>query len=267
MKDNRLEEEFDEYFKGVNISDDITADAKKFVTPKRKIMPKFVKFASIAASIVLVFAVSLTVILKTDFNNASPGNDSSVGDNSPSAPDNNLAGNGSHGGDSDSSANDGESSSSGDAVRFRFYSDSDLTQRDENAYSLSSIDSSLKLIENFAFADNASVESCTGGYNKDNKLVLVRAKINVLSGLNRDETTVFIEFTDKNLIYEELADYYEGNIRRYAGAEYYLTRTIAENGEPEFKLHILYKGVKYYFNVQSSDERAYEKYLQLVTRK
>ena len=262
MKDNRLEKEFDEYFKGVNIPDDITADAKKLVTPKRRVMPKFVKFASIAASIVLVFAVSLTVILNADFNKASSDSDPSAGPNdynppSSSSPDNE---------DMDGSGGSLDSDSSSGGAKFAFYTDSDLTQKDESAYSLSSLDSSLKFIENLALANNASVESCSAGYNRSDKLVLVRAKVNILSGLNRDETTVYVEFTDKHLIYEELAEYYEGKIRYYYGAQYYLTRTVAENGEPEFKLHILYNGVKYYFNVHSSDEYAYEKYLDLIVK-
>ena len=245
MKDNRLEKEFEEYFKGVNIPDDITADAKRYVKPRRSIMPKIVKFASIAASIVLVFAVALTVIFKSDFNKA----EQSDGAGSPSAGAPDLEGN---------------SPSAGGA--FEFYTDGDLTQMDVNAYSLSSLSSSLKFIENFALADNASVESCKAGYNTNDKLVLVKARVNISNGLNRDETTVFVEFTEENLVYGELADYYKGAIYYYNGAEYFLTATVAENGEPEFKLHILYKGVKYYFNVHSSDKKAYEKYLKLIIK-
>ena len=150
MKDNRLEEEFDEYFKGVNIPDDITADAKKCVTPRRKVMPKFVKFASIAASFVLVFAVALTVIFKNDFKKGSSnGGDASVDNTRPDAPDSSAPGTP----DSDDQFSGGsEGNSSGGAVRFKLYTDSDLINRDENVYSLSSLDSSLKLIENFALA-------------------------------------------------------------------------------------------------------------------
>ena len=248
MKDNRLENEFEEYFKGVNISSDITADAKaSMAKPKRRIWPQIAKFASIAASIVLVFAVSLTVILKLDFNKASPGN-TAGGGNEADAPDT-----------GDTAPGD---SSSG-AVDFVFYTDSDLEKSDANAHSISKLDSSLKIIENFALASNASVESCKTAY-KDDKLALVIAKVNILSGLNRDETTIFVEFTEKNSVYGELADYYETSIRYYRGTEYYLTKTYGENGEPEFRLHISYGGVKYYFSVHSSDERAYEKYLDMV---
>ena len=261
MKDKKLEEEFDEYFKGVNISADITADAKKSVKAKRNIMPKIVKFASIAASIVLVFAVSLAVILRTDFNKVSDNNPSSgnTSDNEGDIPDNS----GKPGGETNApEAPDGSSSG---AVRFEFYTDDDLEESGRDAFSISSLDPALKIIENFALADNASVETCTAGY-MDGELALVKAKISLRDGLTRDETTVFVEFTDKNLVYGELADYYDGEIYSYRGAKFYLTETIGENGEPEFKLHVLYKGLKYYFNVHSSDERAYEKYLSLVVK-
>ena len=249
MKDERLEKEFDEYFKGLNISDDITADAKKSVEVKRRTMPKFLKFASIAASIVLVFAVSLAVIFNSDFNKASfDGNSSSNESNAPGG-----------------SAPDHEDPSCGDSGRFELYTDSDLVQSDISAYTLSSLDKSLKFIENFAVADNASVNTCKAGY-RDGKLALVKAEVNISSGLSRDETTVYVEFTDSNTVYSELAEYYDGYTYYYYGAQYYLTRTTAENGEPEFKLHILHRGVKYYFNVHSSDFRAYEKYLDLIVK-
>lgn len=246
MKDDRLEKEFDEYFKGLNIQSDIIADAKATVKPKREILPKIMKFVSIAASGVLVFAVALTVMVKTGFNGVFQGNNVS---GAGSAPDTHPG----DGGDND-------------APRFELYTDSDLVQSNQNAYSISALNSSLKFIENLAYAYNSSVESCTAGY-KDGKLALVTAEVSILSGLNRDDTTVFVEFTDEKLIYNGLADYYDGNLFNYYGAQYYLTSTTAENGEPEYKLHISYSGVKYYFSVRSTDIYACKKYLNLVTAK
>lgn len=237
MKDKNLQKEFEEYFKGVNISDDITADAKAQVKPKRIIMPKIVKFASIAASIVLVFAVTLTLIFSSDFKKTYPNDE--MPNSGAAAP--------------DSSA-------------FKFYTDSDLTQYNQNAYSISSLNYSLHFIENIAYAQNATVENCKAGY-RSGKLALVTAEVSIVNGLNRDDTTVFVEFTDEKLIYDELADYYDGKAYNYFGAQYFLTETTDENGEPQFKLHILYDGVKYYFSVRSSDLKAYEKYLNMVTEK
>ena len=258
MKDDRLEKQFEEYFKGVNISDDITADAKASVSPRRRIMPKIVKFASIAASIVLVFAVAISIIFRNDFNKGSSVGNSS-GDSSPSAPESP-----SEPGDSDPPAG-GAPDFEGDS-RFVLYADSDINRVEVSAYSLTSLDTSLKLIENFALADNADVTACNAGY-MGGKLALVEASVSLLNGFIRDETTIFVEFTESRLVYDGVADYYDGKLNYYYGAQYYLTSITGENGEPEFKLHILYKGVKYYFNVRSSDRYAYEKYLNLVTGK
>lgn len=238
MKDNRLEKEFEDYFKGVNIKNDITADAKKAMAekPKRRIWPQIAKYASIAASIVLVFSLALTITLKTDFNRLFNFGGSGV--NKPDA-----------------------------AAQFQTYTDSDLQKQDLNAYSLASLNSSLKLIEDFAHAKNASVTSCEAAYTVDKKLALVIAEVHLLNGLNRDETSIFIEFTDQKAVYSELTGYYDGKENTYKGAEYYLTATTAQNGEPEFRLHISYGGVKYYFKVQSTDRKAYEKYLKMVTGK
>ena len=245
MKDERLEKEFEKYFDGVNISDDILADAKASVKPKRKTMPKIIKYVSIAASIVLSFTVAIAVMFKSGFIETAPNNGTLNGGNSSSP-----------------TPGDGESGDSS----FVLYTDSDLVQSYQSAYSISSINSSLKFIENFAYAYNATVETCQAGY-LDEKLALVTAEVSVLNGLYRDETTVYVEFTDANRIYNGLADYYDGKVYRYYGAQYYLTKTTAQNGEPEYKLHISYRGVKYYFSVHSSDYSAYEKYLDLVIGK
>ena len=45
MKDQRLEKEFEEYFKGINTPDDITEGAKKYVKPKNKFFHFFLPWA------------------------------------------------------------------------------------------------------------------------------------------------------------------------------------------------------------------------------
>ena len=252
MKDDRLEKEFDEYFKGANISNDIIADAKKSVKPRRRILPHILKFASVAASIVLVFSVVITVMTRVDLSGLFPdGGMSNAGNSSGSLP---------HDPDAEGDAKPD------DTPRFELYTDSDLVQSYQSAYSIATLNSSLKFIETLAYGYNSTVETCKAAY-KDGKLALVTAEVSILSGLNRDETTVFVEFTGGNLIYAELADYYDGKIYKYYDAQYYLTATTAENGEPEYKLHVLFRGVKYYFSVRSSDESAYKKYLIIVTGK
>lgn len=255
MKDDRLEKEFDEYFKGVSTTNDVTADAKKFVK-KRKVMPKFVKFASIAASFVLVFAVALTVILKSDFISSSKKG--AVGDNA-SAP-------GSSMGDSDASSKPGSPDysdgdrdpSSGETEGFKYYTDADLEKRDASLDD-TALPSSLNFIKNFV-KSGGTVDNCIASY-LDGELTLFTAKLDMQiidKGVYTHETDIFVEF-NKNLIYDELADYYNGQINYDNGTKYYLKK----NGE-ESKLVILYGGVKYYFNIRSDDENAYAKYLQWI---
>ena len=268
MKDNRLENEFEEYFHGVNIPNDITADAKKSVKPKSTVLPKVVKFASIAASIVLVFAISLTVMFsanskKSSGNMASGGSapsspdfgpsggagseypDYSDGDNErdPSAPD-----------DSDPSA--GESSGS---ASLKIYTDSDITENDETVSALSSLHSSLKFIEDFAAADGTGVENCKSAY-MDGKLAFVKAQIAIPDA--NEQTAVYVEFTDKNVVYSELADYYDGDIHYYENVRYYLSKGTGG----ACRLLILQGGIKYYFEILSSDENAYKEYLKLIIK-
>lgn len=234
MKDDKLEKEFEEYFKGVNTPDNITGDAKKYVRTEKRAMPKFLKFASVAASFLLVFALSLTVILKTDLFKKTDG------------------------------STDSDASPPSESI-FRFYSDSELESRNADAYSVSSLDKSLIFLQNLAVADNAQVSGCKAGY-KDGKLFLVEADSELRYGLNRDRTKIYVEFTEENLVYSELKDYYGGSKYYFNGAEYYLTEQTGENGEPEFKLHISYNGVKYYFFISSPDEEAYIKYLYLIVK-
>lgn len=255
MKDDKLEKEFDEYFKGVSCSNDITADAKKSVKPKRRIMPKFAKFASIAASFVLVFAVALTIILKNDFKNKSSDKEMSGGNDMSQAP--------SSGNNADSKPGtrpdepDGDNSS-GEVDSFKYYTDADLTQTTVSSENISSLSPSLKFIEQFGNAENASVRTCKAGYIGE-KLALVTAEVDIKIGIYSDKTDIFVEFTDTHTVYRELADYYNGQIHYDNGTKYYLTK----NGE-ESKLVILYGKVKYYFNIRSDDENAYAKYLQWI---
>lgn len=228
MKDDRLEKEFEEYFKGASAPDDITRDAKKYVKPKYAFMPKFVKFASIAASFIVVCALALTFILRNNRVD-SPSDDAAI---PPSVV---------------------------------YYTDTDLETKAASAYSASRLDPSLKFIQNFALASNADVEKFSAGY-KDGKLTLVKAEVNILNGLSRDDTEIYVEYTDKNHVYFPLSDYSGGERHSYRGAEYYLTANTCENGEPEYKLHVLYGGVKFYFSVRSSDTKAYAKYLNMVIK-
>ncbi len=229
MKDERLEQEFGEYFKGVETPDNITEKAKKQASVKRTATRGYLKYLSIAASSVLVCAVALALIFnsRTNFN---------AGTEAPDPP--------------QSGSTDGT------------YADSDLVWESENAYAVSYLDPALALIENFAYADNARVSACNAAY-LDGELAAVYAEITYLATA-RDDTEIVVEFTDDQLVYEPMTEYLSGTVHYYNGYEYYLTAYTAENGEPGFKLYVSVGGVKYYFNVRSSDEESYIKYLKLI---
>ena len=216
MKDQRLEKKFEEYFKGINTPDDITEGAKKYVKPKKKFLPWFLKLAPVAASLAIVCAVTITFAVR--------------GADRPTAP------------------------------AYTFYTDAEL-QKTENT----DLFSLVPFLKNFEFADNAIIKGYEISYNASG-LALVKADVSVQNGLHRDDTEIYVEFTEPNLIYYGLAEYYDGAAESYRGAEYYLTRGIADNGEPEYKLQTNFNGVKYYFCVTSTEENAHIKYLEMVTK-
>lgn len=230
MKDKRLEKEFDEYFKGVSTPDNITADAKKYVKPKSSFMPKFLKLASVMASCILV--VTLSVIIVMNRQTVTPP----TADNQPPAD---------------------------ESAAPSVYYESELTAKDADAYALSE-NARLKLITKLAHSGNTRVYDCVSYYSGE-ELVLFGAKVDMLYSLTRYDANVYIEFaTDK--VYEPLKDYTKSEKKVYRGAEYYVNETVADNGEPQFKLCVTYKGVKYYFDIISTDSQAYIKYLEFVVK-
>lgn len=233
MKDEKLEKQFEEYFHGVKIPDDITADAKKHVKSKSTVMPTFLKFASVAASFVLVLTATLLIVFNT--RSAPPVNDD---------------------------LNGGDASNG--VVPFIPYGDEQLSFSRADAYTISEINPSLKFIGAWAF-DGGSVENCSAGY-LNGELALVKAEVSLIYGFSRHDTEVFVEFTDENTVYSPLKDYADGIKGNYKGVDYYTTSETAENGEPMYKLHFTYNRIKYYFNIASLDEYAYFKYLQTIIK-
>ncbi len=230
MKDKRLEEQFKEYFDGVEIPElpnNIVADAKKSVKRRESKLPRFAKIASIAASFVLVFAVAAVLIARTDF--------SAIGSDGA-----------------------GGSSSDGSVLT---YNVSELRFDEENAYSLSAVDKSLKFIENLAYTPNAEVKRAVTSHFADEKTAFAYAEVTLVAGARYD-AQIFVEYAEET--FEPLKGYSGGAAENYRGINYYLTKETAENGELVNKLLVVKGGVKYYFNVQSSDENAYIKCIELL---
>lgn len=233
MKDKRLDEQFKEYFKGVEIPElpnNIVADAKKSVKRRNSTLPRFAKIASIAASFVLVFAVAAVLIARADFSAMQPD-----------------------------LPNQGGASSAPDAYTYTY---SELRFDEENAYNLSKVDKSLTFIENLAYKPNADVTGAyTSHFKEDNETAFAYAEITLIAGARYD-AKVFVEYSEQT--FEPLKDYADGIAGTYRGVSYRLTRETAENGEPVNKLYIKNGEVKYYFTVQSSDENSYQKCIDML---
>lgn len=237
MKDDRLEKEFGEYFKGLTPPERITDAAKAAASEKKRAKtPSYVKFICVAASFVVCFLVAFSVLVTSLMG-------SFLKDSS----------------ESPSGSTSGADASSGEDENNTVQSYTAYESVD--AYHAAQLHPSLKIIETLAYASNAQVLSCTAYYLEE-QLAMVDAEVSLLNDGVRDDTQMVFEFSEE--IYEPLADYHMGDVGYYSGAVYYLTEETAENGEPLFKLYVEYGGVKYYVRVQSSDEESYFKYLDMI---
>lgn len=223
MKNDNLERQFNEYFNGVNLPDDITADAKNHVKKPFR-FNGFLKFASVAASIVLVCVISVAVMTSGILG-------------TPQTPESFIT----------------------------TYDVGNLTCVAADGYGISKLNSSLKIIQNFALADNATVNDCKTYYSDEN-LTLAYADVSILKGITRQDAKIYIEFTPENEVYEPLKDFTEGTKRYYYNNYYRYNFEYAENGEPVTYIYLYLNEVKYYFEVNSSDSNAYFDYLNMILK-
>ncbi len=240
MKDKRLEEQFKGYFEGVDIPElpnNIVADAKKSAKRRDTRLPRFAKIASIAASFVLVFAVAAVLIARTDFSVVQPEGGNQTG--SAGAP----------------------------PTASTYNNTALLDPVDKDAYDISADDDnykSLKFLKTLAYKPNAEVETLqTYNFKDSGEIAHVKAEVTIISGVRYD-ATVYVEFAEET--FDDVKDYSDGAKGTYRGLSYRLTRETAENGEPVNKLFVEKDGVKYYFNIQSSDENSYIKCLELLLK-
>lgn len=232
MKDEELEKAFNGYFEGVNTPDNLTQDAKKHVKKRSAFLPAFAKYVSIAASIILVCALGIVLFSRSNIFKAENGGES---DSQPA---------------------------------LLTYSDEQITKSEIDAYALSQADDSpkfvqsLKFIQTLAYSQNAAVNALEIATFDDDKTAHVRADISLVSGARYD-AEVYVEFAEYT--YEPLTEYRLGDAGYYRGINYSLIRaTDEQSGELVTMLYAQKGGVKYYFNVLSSDRDSYIKCLQLI---
>lgn len=223
MKDKKLEEQFNGYFEGINPPENLAEDAKKYVkAPSR--LPRFAKFASIAASVVLVVTAAILIILNP-FAATLPDGEIQEPDTSDPA----------------------------------LYYEKDISLSRVNGYSLGTIDPALKFLESFAYASNADLRAERAVFD-GGETAFIRAEILQVAGA-RYETEIFVDFSGK--IYEPLSAYTEGEQFYYGGVPYRLTRSEV-NGEPNGKVYFQKDGLNYFISVTSSDTSAHLKYLDII---
>lgn len=230
MKDKKLEEQFNEYFGGVELPEDIAADAVKQVKAQKRhsAASRIIKYCSIAAAVILCCTVTLVGLARSGIFKQ---------DDEASAP-----------------------PAVGGTPSYTYYGDGELTYKALNPYAASGVHPSLEFLENLALYNNAYVKADECSFDGGER-ALIKADVTYVDGARYD-AEIYIEFTDKR--YSPVSGYAEGTQGYYRGHEYFLTQETAENGEPVNKLYFEKDGLKYYLYVESSDSEAYLKYLYFI---
>lgn len=225
MDDKRLQSEFDGYFKGANLPENMTADAKTQVKPrKRDGLKWFLRLAPIAAAFVVVVAASVILL-----NNASPSGGSQT--------------------------NDGIGSS------YYYYTAADLSNPVYvDPYSAIDING-LEFAHTLAYAPNSNI-NLTAFYQSEN-MVLAKAEISLLHNGYRHDAWLYAEYTDEYYCFEELKKYLTGDEMYYRGYNYIYNLDYDE-GENVYMIYMYTGEVKYYLSVMTSELYGYQFYLDLL---
>ncbi len=226
MNDKRLQQEFDEYFKGAELPANLTADAKAEVKPRKKTgaLKWFLRLAPVAAMLVAVICVAVAF-----FPSLSSGG----------TPDNQTPQGGG----------------------YSYYSLAGLAESCADPYSPQT--DGLEFAKSLAVAHNADV-SLTA-YSENGKIKIARADINLIHGAYRHDAVIYVEYTDENTCFEDLKEYLNGEERSYSGQKYILN-TGYDNGENIYKIYLNAGQVKYYVSVTTSEIRGYTYYLDLLAK-
>lgn len=213
MSDKKLQREFDEYFEGTNLPEDITADAKARLRQKKR--GGFFKWlVPVALAVVLVSVGFIAAYM--DFSaNFQTGN----GGNSANSP------------------------------QYTYYSSSSLSESPIDPYSAGEI-KGLTFAEKLAKSGNASVRLT--GFEDENGLKYALASASMIHGGYRYDAVIYAEYTEEYLCLEELKDYLSGSERILCGRVCIFSASY-DNGENVYKIYFRSGGVKYYLSVITSD--------------
>lgn len=237
MDDKKLQNEFDEYFEGVNLPRNMTADAKAQVKPrKRDIRKWFLRLAPVAAAFIFIVAASVAFM-----NKLSPFNEAN-GSDQPSAP-------------SNTDKNDA-------STRYSYYTIDELTGKRIDPYSASNV-KGLEFAKDLADAQNSNI-NLTAFYESGN-LILAQAVISLLRNGYRHDAVLYVEYTDEYCCFEELKDYIKGESLPYRGYELICNQAYDE-GESVYTVYTYADGVKYYLYVMTSEPYGYRLYFDILKK-
>lgn len=236
-----LRQQFDSYFEGTEVPEGLAEDAKKYVKQRSHTRRGWLKPLCAAACALLVCSVA-GISYFVDNISSSTGGD-------PSGDDTVV------GGDSSNLPNDENDET------FDRYTLASLTANAADPYTASAANGKLKLVENFAYASNCSVNQFLLYQSGEGDTLLASADVSLKGGFFRYDFTMYLELT--NAYCDELQSYTAGEESYYQGLSYRYSVEL-ENGEYRTDVYTSDDGVKYYFTLTTSDSEGYRALLSLI---
>ncbi len=235
MDDKRLQNEFDGYFRGAELPENLTADAKAQIKPRKKrgSVKWFLRLTPVAALLVAVVTAATVLSPRYLPGGNTVGGDGSFGDHS--------------------------AGSTPPGAGYEYYSLSELAERDVDPYE--TVTRGLEFARTFAFAKNADVSVTE--YSKNDTVRIARADVALVNNGFRHDAVIYAEYTDGDARCRNLLEYADGEENYYRGTEYILN-TEYDNGENVYKLFIDAGTVKYYLRIKTSQSLGYTYYFDIL---
>lgn len=250
-RDEQIERAFDEYFDGVTPPGANVLDEAKNLMERNKRRQKIIKRTmAITAGVACVCLCTVGIIYAPFI-----GGNKADGNNSPSAANPGQAGN-----LGPSAADPGQSDSIDNSSSGNRYPDAGLSTVSLNLYDTDL--QGIKFLKTLDIADNFEVTDFTGHYN-GKSLSYVSANVQGFADGYRHDVTVYAEYSTGTC--DLFDEYFDGDTEYYDNLRCYVSSALI-NGEYVKKVFTEKRGVKYYFEVTSSDPAAYAGYLYLINK-